>query len=259
MLSWRVNGNERIFLSSLAGEETPKKGKGIRGGIPVVFPNFGPWKLGPQHGFARYKEWKIESKTDRSAKFVLLSDDETEAMWPHKFELIYNVKVTDNKLLTTLSVKNLNDSTAFDFTTLLHTYLRVPDVKKCEIAGLEQTGYLDSLTGEQCGPTKAKIQGLHQNVDRNYANTPEEHVLSFDGVSIEIRKSNLPDTVLWNPWAEKAKGMGDFGDEEYPEMVCIEAGKVMERQVLEAGNIWQCEQVLIEAQEQVPIEDSDDE
>lgn len=259
VLSWKVNGNERIFLSSLAGEESPKQGKGIRGGIPVVFPNFGPWECGPQHGFARYKEWKVESSTDRSAKFVLLSDDETEAMWQHKFELIYKVKVTDNKLLTTLSVKNLNESQPFDFTTLLHTYLRVPDVKKCEIAGLEQTGFVDSLTGERCEPANKKITGIHENVDRNYSNTPDEHVLSFDGVNIEIRKSNLPDTVLWNPWIEKAKGMKDFGDEEYPEMVCIEAGKVMEREVLEAGKSWSCEQVLIEAQEAVPIVDSDEE
>merc|ERR1712048_1124129 len=87
VLSWTVNGKERLFLSNTANEDSPKPGKGIRGGIPVVFPNFGPWTLGPQHGFARYKTWKIESRTDRSAKFVLLSDEETEKMWPNKFEL----------------------------------------------------------------------------------------------------------------------------------------------------------------------------
>ena len=38
--------------------------KAIRGGIPVVFPNFGPWKLGPQHGFARISQWTVELKGD---------------------------------------------------------------------------------------------------------------------------------------------------------------------------------------------------
>lgn len=33
--------------------------KAIRGGIPLVFPNFGPWDLGPQHGFARISMWTL--------------------------------------------------------------------------------------------------------------------------------------------------------------------------------------------------------
>lgn len=264
VLSWNVSGNERIFLSKLADETNPKAGKGIRGGIPLVFPNFGPWSLGPQHGFARYKTWTIESKTDRSAKLILMSDDETEKMWPNKFQLIYTVKVTDNKLLTTLSIKNLNDgefydSQSFDFTCLLHTYLRVPDIKTCTITGLGNSSFHDALTEKSEQATNQEIKGLHENVDRNYSNTNDEHLLKFDDTCIEIRKSNLPDTVLWNPWAEKAQGMKDFGNDEYPEMVCIEAGKVAERQLLKAGESWTCEQVLTEMKKFVEVGDSDEE
>jgi D-hexose-6-phosphate mutarotase len=32
---------------------------------------------------------------------------------------------------------------------------------------------------------------------------------------ISIQKTNFPDAVVWNPWVDKAKGMADFGDEEY--------------------------------------------
>ena len=56
---------------------------------------------------------------------------------------------------------------------------------------------------------------ISENVDRVYRNTSDEHSVEFGGSSIEIRKSGLPDTVVWNPWIEKAKAMGDFGDEEY--------------------------------------------
>ena len=32
---------------------------------------------------------------------------------------------------------------------------------------------------------------------------------------VTIEKRAFPDAVLWNPWSTKAKGMSDFGDEEY--------------------------------------------
>ena len=41
--------------------------------------------------------------------------------------------------------------------------------------------------------------------------------------------------VVWNPWSEKAKGMSDFGDEEYKTMVCVEAGSVVDPVTLGAG------------------------
>lgn len=41
--------------------------KAIRGGIPLVFPNFGPWDLGPQHGFARITMWKLLDEHEASS------------------------------------------------------------------------------------------------------------------------------------------------------------------------------------------------
>ena len=42
-------------------------------------------------------------------------------------------------------------------------------------------------------------------------------------------------SVVWNPWVEKAKGMSDFGDEEYKTMICVEAGSVVDPVPLGAG------------------------
>ena len=36
----------------------------------------------------------------------------------------------------------------------------------------------------------------------------------------------MKDIVVWNPWSESAKGMSDFGDDEYNNMVCVEVGSV---------------------------------
>ena len=72
--------------------------KAIRGGIPVVFPNFGPWQLGPQHGFARISSWTVDQKGDDFVIFTLSDNDETRKMWDYKFELRYTVRISDNSL-----------------------------------------------------------------------------------------------------------------------------------------------------------------
>lgn len=46
ILSWTVDGKEQLFLSSKA---VLNGTKAIRGGIPLVFPQFGPGVL-TQHG-----------------------------------------------------------------------------------------------------------------------------------------------------------------------------------------------------------------
>ena len=52
VISWIFNGRERLFVSETAVWDGKKA---IRGGIPLVFPQFGqPLKTMSQHGFARY-------------------------------------------------------------------------------------------------------------------------------------------------------------------------------------------------------------
>ena len=68
-------------------------GKSIRGGVPVIFPWFGPHPTRatfPAHGFARTMPWEVESLAMDGnqvviALFCLESNDETRALWPHDF------------------------------------------------------------------------------------------------------------------------------------------------------------------------------
>ena len=41
-----------------------------------------------------------------------------------------------------------------------------------------------------------------------------------------IAKDHSRNTVVWNPWIAKAKAMADFGDDEWPEMICVETCNV---------------------------------
>jgi glucose-6-phosphate 1-epimerase len=61
----------------------------------------------------------------------------------------------------------------------------------------------------------------------------------------EIVRDNLEDAVVWNPWIEKAKGMGDFSPKDgYKNMLCVEAGQVSKWVKLEAGETFEGGQVI---------------
>jgi glucose-6-phosphate 1-epimerase len=51
------------------------------------------------------------------------------------------------------------------------------------------------------------------------------------GRRIQIAKSGSRTTVVWNPWIAKAAAMPDFGDDEWPGMLCVETANVGEQAV----------------------------
>ena len=82
--------------------------------------------------------------------------------------------------------------------------------------------------------------------DRIYTNTPPEHIITnvVSGRKMRVQKYNFPDTVIWNPWMEKAKEIPDFGDDEYPNMICVESGHVSSPVTLMPGTAFEASQIL---------------
>lgn len=50
--------------------------------------------------------------------------------------------------------------------------------------------------------------------------------------------------VIWNPWLDKARETPDFGDDEYPNMVCVESGHVSSPVLLLPGTAFEASQIL---------------
>ncbi|OAD76487.1 hypothetical protein PHYBLDRAFT_36080 [Phycomyces blakesleeanus NRRL 1555(-)] len=248
--SWVAEGEERIFVSKKAIRDGSKA---IRGGIPIVFPVFGTSekvKL-PQHGFARNNIWEyvglITDNDEVVVRFALKDTQLTQQQrnsWPFSFRLSYTVALSEKSLKTTLVVKN-EDIDTFEFNTLLHTYLLVPDVEKVSVKGLESCHYLDKVKGGEKFLESNDLVTIGSEVDRVYCNVPDHLSVNIgNGSVIDITKSNLRDTVVWNPWVEKAQALADFGDDEYPNMICVEAGSVAEWVKLAGGQSWTGGQVL---------------
>lgn len=85
---------------------------------------------------------------------------------------------------------------------------------------------------------------ITEETDRVYQGLdPEKPIVvssADDKALFSITREALTDVVVWNPWIEKAKGMGDFSpDEAYKNMICVEAGSVSAWQTLEAGDSWE--------------------
>lgn len=137
------------LLPPLSKDAVLDNKKAIRGGIPLVFPQFGKWELGPNHGFARISTWTLAEQGetpegDVYAVFQLCDSDATRKMWDHAFELRYTVTLGKTRLSTSLSIEN-KGSAAFDFQTLLHTYFRVPSVSEAAVGGLRGVHYRNQV------------------------------------------------------------------------------------------------------------------
>jgi len=223
-----------LFMS---GKSWFEPGKPIRGGVPICFPWFGAGKDGrPAHGFARLSEWDVtgaEQASDGAVEinFQFLSDAATRKDWDGDFEVTFRVRI-GTALGMELRVRNTS-SQSMQIEEALHTYLAVSDVRQVGIAGLAGTTYSDRV-----GTPHTEIEGaapirITAETDRIYLNTQATCIIDDPGWRrrLAIEKTGSDTTVVWNPWIAKAKAMPDFGDDEWPAMLCIETCNVREHAV----------------------------
>lgn len=235
--SWiPAGGSEALFLSRAA---TFAPGKAIRGGVPVIFPQFAGMGPLPRHGFARTQPWERVDDADRpdAVRLRLRDSDATRAVWPHAFLAELAVEVGDDRLSLALTIRNTGGA-AFEFTAALHTYLRVGDVRRASINGLQGVRY--RVTGEQERVDEEREVVINRELDRVYLGTPPELRVHDpeNGRDFLLRASGFADTVVWNPWASATAALADMEDEEYLEMICVEAAQVGAPVRLEAGAGW---------------------
>jgi glucose-6-phosphate 1-epimerase len=216
-----------LFLSQCSRFEAERP---IRGGIPIIFPWFGPREGMGQHGFARVKDWELKEVVclpDGSVGVQFHLPDCAEASAYPPFSADY--RVTVNQALTlALNVKNESQEDEFELENCLHTYFEVGDVTAISVTGLKGVTYLDQVAGfAQKVETNEAIR-FASEVDRMYLNTPDTVEIHDPrlGRKVLIEKRGSVSTVVWNPWIAKAHQMPDFGNDEYERMVCVESGNV---------------------------------
>jgi glucose-6-phosphate 1-epimerase len=231
-----------LFVS---GKSHFAAGKAIRGGVPVIFPWFGAKAddpKAPQHGFVRNVPWKLRGITAGpdgavAVTFAFGPSAETRKVWPHEFELLYAITF-GAALEMSLQVRNAG-TTPFRYEEALHTYLAVADVRKATIEGLGGREFIDKVDGFRRKTQPPGPFTLDGETDRVYLNTPDTVVVNDRNATepaggvrmLSVEKQGSASTIVWNPWIAKAKAMADFGDDEWPRMLCVETANAAENAV----------------------------
>ena len=180
---------------------------------------------------------------------TLKENAETLAAWPNKFKLVYTIIFSADKLTTSLEVYNTGEE-EFSFQALLHTYYLLDRVEVITIDGLDKMTYVDQLQGGvkcvQTGTLK-----IDKETDWIYTNAKSTVTIGNARMGKDVRigmklqseeEQKEVDAVVWNPWIAKSKRTGDFGDEEYHNMLCVEPGCVSRHETCAPGKSWKLTQ-----------------
>jgi glucose-6-phosphate 1-epimerase len=235
-----ASGGEVLYLSprSKFGE-----GESIRGGIPVIFPQFADLGTLPKHGFARTAEWEIVERDASRAVLRLTDSPATRAIWDHAFEAELRVALGD-ALTVALAVRNTG-ADAFGFTCALHNYFRVEDVRRAAVLGLRGVRFHDKVAGGERTQEDDELRFTGET-DRVFFDAAAELRIRDEegGRTIVITRHGFPDAVVWNPWADKARAMDDLGEDQFPRFVCVEAAHVGSPVHLQPGERWEARQTV---------------
>jgi len=228
--SWKPVGNEEVLY--LSSKSKWQDGAAIRGGVPVCFPWFSARAddpRSPAHGLVRTKSWQLEGIThadhDVTVALSTSADDATRKTWFGDYHLLFCATFGEQLRLEIIATNR--GTSSFRFEEALHSYFRVANIAGAKLRGLNGAGFIDK--------TDAKRE-KHQHGDVLIsAETDRVYLKTFSTVEIEdpaarrrvlVAKEESRDTVLWNPWSEKAKKMSDVGADEWRQFVCVETCNV---------------------------------
>ena len=239
LVSWLdAQGRERLFCSALSALDGSRA---IRGGVPVIFPQFGERGNGMRHGFARVSHWRLgDSGVDGEETFAELLLEQTDlaphlaAAWPFGFTLRLRLALCPAGLNLSLSVRNTGGE-AFPFSAALHSYYLVDQLADCRLAGLQYVRFSDD--GGNVALQETAALAFPGKLDRIYYQLPAALTLDAGSATLRLEQEGFTDAVVWNPGPADAAALNDLEDEEYQRFICIEPA-LIEPDVLAAGAEW---------------------
>jgi glucose-6-phosphate 1-epimerase len=205
----------------LSGKSNYENGKPIRGGVPICFPWFGPKaddSSAPIHGLVRSQSWLCRDLRHLDHEHIEVT---LGLVIPDQFDIAYTITVGPSLSLR-LSATNISRAPA-RWEMALHTYFAISDIHHVTVHGLDGVTFIDKMDSAARKVQRGDIT-ISAETDRVYVNAPSTLSLADPGFGRRtvLRTTGAHSAVVWNPWIEKSKKMADFGDDEWPGMICIE-------------------------------------
>jgi glucose-6-phosphate 1-epimerase len=244
-----AGGEDRLFLSPKS-QFSP--GEAIRGGVPVIFPQFSGLGPLPKHGFARTLPWELISLSgdpdSASAELMLIDSESTRLIWHHRFQANVRIVIGGVRMALSFTIRNTGDD-PFSFTAALHTYLRVENILTTAIHGLQGLHYLDTVNRPTPADWVDSVQAEPEvhfpgEVDRVYLGVSQPLRVCEPGRITQVTAEGFTDAVIWNPGPGKTARLADMEPEGYRQMVCVEAAIASKPVTLSPGATWQGTQVV---------------
>jgi len=236
LVSWQTaDGCEQLYMSP---QSAFASGKAIRGGVPVIFPQFSARGPFVRHGFARTLPWNCVpggGATPHQVTLRLQDDDATRALWPFAFVCELRFTLEPDQLSIHMTVSNTGDAD-FVFTAALHSYWSVGTLASARVSGLQNVAFEEiGVPGVQ---TDAELQPTG-TMDRIYAAAPAGLTLTSDNGVLRMEGDGFTNTVVWNPGAAAAAISPDLPDADHDAFVCVEAALIERPPTLASGQQWQ--------------------
>ncbi|AFU97917.1 aldose 1-epimerase [Simiduia agarivorans SA1 = DSM 21679] len=211
-----------------------KPGAAIRGGIPVCWPWFGPdpQGIGPAHGLARTQTWQLylAQQTDSSVCLGFRFQITESSMAGLGAELVFELS---DRLRLTLITHNRSEK-RLTFSSALHSYFPVGDIRQALLSGAAGRQYTDSLSSAQSTESEQQLV-FDQEVDRIYYGSSPWQLCS-PTLCLNIESEGSGSTVVWNPWIEKSARLSHFNPDDYLRMLCVETANCgADSRLLEPG------------------------
>jgi glucose-6-phosphate 1-epimerase len=240
VVSWKSRqGVEQLYLSPNTRFES---GQAIRGGVPVVFPQFNTRGVLPRHGFARTCRWAMveDAATPEAACSVTLalqSHKVIKALWPYAFGCALTVSLEDDRLVLTLNISN-HGPEAFSFQAALHTYLAVGAIESIRLTGLEACNFEDcTAAGGNAIKPHTALQPF-EAIDRIYFDAPGQLQLHSALGQADVQQSGFNDVVVWSPGGAAAACPPDLPKDGFRHFLCVEAARIGQPVMLAPDQVW---------------------
>ena len=241
LLAWQPANQAPVLFLSERSEFAADKA--IRGGVPVIWPWFGPRSAAvlpapagapksPSHGFARTAEWRLQFAAIMQGAvhltFTLAPSAESRAFGFDGFRLTYQM-ILGRELTLHLTVAN-DGPNDLRFEEALHSYFAVTEIEDVALSGTEATEYLDKPDGMKRKRQADVPLRFTGETDRVYLATHAACRIEdpAGGRTLHIAKEFSQNTVVWNPWAELTAGLADMEPEGWHGMLCVETANVGE-------------------------------